>query len=114
MLTVMILAAVSLAANATTGVSKAAHGGRSLESLVVERVAPDWPPEPGMNVAGNVVMQIALDSSGKLTSARAVSGHPLKRAAALSAVRRWTFRPMLKGGRPRAVTGYVTVHFPSD
>jgi TonB family protein len=112
--TALILAVVSLAANVATGASKAARGRRNLESLVVERVAPPWPPEPGMHVAGDVVMRVTLDSSGKLTSARAVSGHPLKRTAALSAVRRWTFRPMLKGARPRAVTGYVTVHFPSD
>ena len=87
---------------------------RDLESLVVERVTPEWPPEPGMAVRGDVVVRITLDAHGRLRSARAISGHPLKRASAIAAVRKWKFRPLIERRKARMVTGIVTVRFSDD
>jgi TonB family protein len=89
-------------------------GGRSLEHLVVERVPPAWPPERGMRVAGNVVVKITIDENGKIVSARAICGHPLKSSFAVSAVIKWKFQPHRVTGKPKRISGIVTVHFPTE
>ena len=96
------------------GAGASSYRGRNLESLVVERVAPKWPPEPHMVVDGDVVVRIHSDTHGMLRSARAVSGHPLKIAAAIAAVRKWKFRPLIERRKARTVTGIVTVRFPAS
>jgi TonB family protein len=87
--------------------------GRRLEHLVVERVAPTWPPERGMRVKGDVIVKITIDEKGKLVSARAICGHQLKADFAIMAVSKWKFRPEMVNGKARKVTGIVVVVFPA-
>jgi len=94
--------------------TKKGCSGRSLENLVVERVPPSWPPEKNMRVAGDVVVKATIDETGKIVSARAICGHPLKRSSAISAVREWKFRPYTAGGKAHRVSGILTVHFPVE
>ena len=89
-------------------------GGRSLERLVVERVPPTWPPERGMRVMGDVVVKITIDKNGKIVSARAICGHPLKMSFAVSAVIKWKLQPYVVNGKAKKVSGIVTVHFPAE
>jgi TonB family protein len=88
--------------------------GRSLEHLVVERVAPTWPPERDMQVIGDVTVRITIDENGNLISARAICGHPLKKSFAISAVRKWKFRPNIVRGKARKASGVVVVYFPPE
>ncbi len=85
--------------------------GRSLEYLVVERVFPDWPPERGMHIKGNVVVKITIDEKGDIVSARAICGHPLKMSCAVSAVRKWEFHAYVTKGKAKKISGIVTVPF---
>ena len=105
-------AARPIDARAPNGAGAPSYRGRNLESLVVERVAPEWPPETNMRVDGDVVVRITVAAHGMLRSARAVSGHPMKIAAAIAAVRKWKFRPWIERRKARTVTGIVTVRFP--
>ena len=70
-------AARPIDARAPNGAGAPSYRGRNLESLVVERVAPEWPPETNMRVDGDVVVRITVAAHGMLRSARAVSGHPM-------------------------------------
>ena len=88
--------------------------GRSLERLVVERVLPTWPPERGMRITGDVVVKITIDKNGKIVSARAICGHPLKVSSAVSAVIKWKLQPYVVNGNAKRVSGIVTVHFPPE
>ena len=88
--------------------------GRSLEYLVVEHLAPTWPPEQRMRVPGDVTVKITIDENGELISARVICGHPLKKPFAISAVRRWKFRADLVKGKARKASGIVIVHFPPE
>src|SRR5215470_4102285 len=65
--------------------------GRSLEQLVVEQVAPRWPPEPGMHIKGDVTVKVTIDKNGKVVSARAICGRPLKKAFTVEAITEWKF-----------------------
>jgi len=61
--------------------------------------------------SGPVVVQVTVDENGKVTSAKAVSGHPLLRPAAEAAARQATFLPAIVGGNYVKVSGTVTYEF---
>jgi len=60
---------------------------------------------------GEVVISLDVDASGKVSSARAVSGPPILRAAALDAVKRWRYQPATLGDNPVVSTELVRVQF---
>ncbi len=73
------------------------------------------PPYPAIakqaKASGTVVVKVLVDEQGEVTSASAVSGHPLLRAGAVSAARSAKFSPTLLSGRPVKVSGVITYNF---
>lgn len=63
--------------------------------------------------AGVVTVQVLIDESGKVTSARAVNGHPLLQQAAVQAAYGARFAPTLLSGQSVKVTGVLTYNFSS-
>jgi len=60
--------------------------------VVVAAVAPVYPPIAAAAIAsGEVVVEVKIDGKGTVTSARAISGHPLLQAVSVAAARRWKF-----------------------
>ncbi len=73
---------------------------------------PAYPPAArAINAKGTVVVQVTIDESGRVISASASSGHPLLRAAAVSAAQGARFSPTLLTGQPVKVTGIITYNF---
>jgi TonB family protein len=64
-----------------------------------------------IRAGGAVNVQVMLDESGKVVSAKAVSGHPLLRAAAENAARNAKFTPTILTGKPVKVTGVIIYNF---
>ena len=60
---------------------------------------------------GDVDVRITIDEGGNVVSATAVSGHPLLRAAAVSAAREAKFNPTRLSGEPVKVSGVLTYNF---
>jgi protein TonB len=62
---------------------------------------------------GRVLIQVSVLGNGRVGSARVASssGHGSLDRAALKAVKRWRFRPALRGGKPVAATLTVPVVF---
>jgi TonB family protein len=58
-----------------------------------------------------VIVQVRVDEEGKVSEARACSGHTLLRAAAVEAAYKARFRPNLIEGRPEGFTGVLTYRF---
>ncbi len=82
---------------------------------LARRVSPAYPPEAiAARLAGPVVIDAMTDIYGKVKEAHVISGHPLLNAAALRAVREWTYEPYLVNGIPHAVRFTVTVNFVLD
>ncbi|HEX8843568.1 MAG TPA: energy transducer TonB [Pyrinomonadaceae bacterium] len=73
------------------------------------------PPYPAIakaaRASGTVMVQVTIDESGKVISARAVSGHPLLQQAAVQAAYQARFTPTQLSGEPVKVTGIVTYNF---
>jgi TonB family protein len=61
--------------------------------------------------SGTVTVQVTVDESGKVISARAVGGHPLLQQSAVQAAYGARFSPTQLSGQPVKVTGVITYNF---
>jgi TonB family protein len=64
-----------------------------------------------MNASGQVTVQVSVDEDGNVTSARAVSGHPLLRSPAENAARQSRFNPVKIDDRAVKATGVLVYNF---
>jgi TonB family protein len=108
--------------NTNTGISSPENSGtgKTISGGVLNGKAnslpePAYPPvAKAAHASGNVVVQVTIDEQGNVISARAVSGHPLLRAAAESAARQAKFSPTKLSGKPVKVSGVITYNFVSE
>ena len=64
---------------------------------------PQYPQEAFVKkIEGTVVVEILIDSQGRVVRARVIQSVPLLDAAALQTVYQWVFQPAVKHGRPGA------------
>ncbi|HJQ67430.1 MAG TPA: TonB family protein [Blastocatellia bacterium] len=86
--------------------------GGVLQGSATRRVTPTYPPlARAARVSGSVVVEVTVDEAGNVMSARAVSGHPLLKDAAVAAARGWKFTPTQLSGVPVKVIGTITFNF---
>lgn len=64
-----------------------------------------------VGASGKVSIQVLIDESGRVVSAKSVDGHPLLRSAAEDAAKRASFTPTLLSGVPVKVTGVIVYNF---
>jgi hypothetical protein len=56
----------------------------------------DIPILPGdIDAKGTVIVQVLITPEGKVDCAKAIHGHPIINSAAIEAVKKWTFKPIL-------------------
>jgi periplasmic protein TonB len=79
----------------------------------LRQVVPVYPHEAFVTkVQGTVVLEILIDARGRVADARVVQTlTPALDAAALAAVRQWTFTPAFRRGRPVAMWARAPVEF---
>jgi outer membrane biosynthesis protein TonB len=75
-------------------------------------------PKPAFTAAakavganGAVSVQVSIDENGNVTSVKAVSGHPLLRAASENAAKNAKFTQTFLSGQPVKVTGVIIYNF---
>ncbi len=88
-------------------------GGDVKEPVEIQRVQPTYPEEARKNrVQGRVVVRAVIDEKGVVTKVEAVeSSDPMLTESALDAVKKWTYKPATKKGKPVKVILTVTVSF---
>ena len=64
-----------------------------------------------MRASGQVPVQVMIDETGSVVSAKAVSGHPLLRQPAENAARQSRFNPVRIEGRAVRAVGTVVYNF---
>ena len=80
--------------------------------FLVHRVQPVYPHNAIITrTEGTVVLAALIDTSGRITQLRTISGHPLLIPAALDAVRQWRYKPYILNGSPVEVETQVSVIF---
>lgn len=86
--------------------------GGVLQQSAVKRVEPVYPPmAKTAKVSGPVVVELTVDEEGNVIAAKAVSGHPLLKDAAVEAAKGWKFNPTTLSGHPVKVIGNITFNF---
>lgn len=86
--------------------------GGVLNGKAVVKPVPVYPREAKeAKAAGMVAVEIVVDEEGRVVEAKAVSGHPLLRQAAVEAARQARLSPTLLQGKPIKVTGVLTYNF---
>ena len=83
-----------------------------MQSLLVKKVQPGYPPEAKEeHIQGVVLLQVILDKEGSVANIQLISGHPSLAPAAIEAVKQWKYRPYLLNGAPIDVETQVAVNF---
>ena len=89
-----------------------APGHGVLQGKAISKPQPRYPAEAkAAGVYGTVIVRFVVDECGRVSQARAVSGHPLLRAAAEQAAYASRFSPTLQSGRPVKVGGSLPYNF---
>lgn len=94
-----------------TSADKQINGG-VLNGKTIAMPLPEYPAiAKQANVSGNVTVEVTVDEGGNVISAEAVSGHPLLRAAAVTAARQAKLSPTKLSGQPIKVSGTLVYNF---
>ena len=83
-----------------------------LNSEALSLPKPIYPPiARQIRVQGEVTVQVLIDESGKVISAKALSGHPLLIPEAQKAAMQARFSPTTINDQPVKVSGMITYNF---
>ncbi|MBC8029140.1 MAG: TonB family protein [Pyrinomonadaceae bacterium] len=87
----------------------------STRVLNSEAISLPKPPYPALakqaGAQGAVSVQVLIDETGKVVSARAISGNPLLKSAAQQAAAQARFSPTMLGDQAVKVSGVITYNF---
>jgi len=68
---------------------------KAAAGLILSQPKPEYPPLAKINfIQGKVHLQVLVSPEGKVVEANVLQGHPFLAAAALNAVRRWSYMPL--------------------
>jgi protein TonB len=65
-------------------------------------------------VTGKVILQAVINERGDVVDVKVLKSHPLLDDSAISAVKRWKYKPATLEGKPVAVYFTVVVNFTLD
>ena len=80
--------------------------------LLIRQVQPIYPSLAiTTHTEGTVLLAAVIDTQGRITQLRALSGHPLLIPAAINAVQQWRYKPYILNGQAVEVETQVSVVF---
>ena len=87
-------------------------GAAGLSGKAIKKVQPTYPPvAKAAGAQGPVSVQIVVNETGEVESAKATAGHPLLQNAAVTAAREWRFSPTKLSGNAVKVAGTISFVF---
>jgi TonB family protein len=87
-------------------------GGNIKPPTKVRDVRPVYPPDAmAARIQGVIILEVVIDTSGRVGDAKVLRSIPLLDEAAVEAVTQWEFTPTLLNGAPVPVIMTVTVNF---
>jgi len=79
---------------------------------VIKITRPQYPMEAFIKkIEGTVIVEILIDSTGRVDRARVIQSVPLLDAMALQTVYQWLFSPAVKNGRPVPTLAHAPIAF---
>ena len=95
-----------------TPVSGTLLSGGVLNGKAISLPMPGYPPAArAVRASGAVTVRLTVDELGNVTSAEAISGHPLLRSASVEAAKGAKFNPTLVSGQPVSIAGVIVYNF---
>jgi len=89
-----------------------ANGEKVQPAELISRKNPEYPAIAKQSGAqGEVVLTATIGVDGKVKEVKVVSGHPLLRNAAVTAVKQWVYKPTLLNGKPVESESRVSLNF---
>jgi protein TonB len=81
-------------------------------SAVTTKVAPDYPPMgKQLHIEGTVEVGVVIDETGNVEKADAVSGNPVLTKPAVTALKKWKFKPFQADGKPIKAEATLAIVF---
>ena len=100
------------APNPTPAIPKVLKVSRVLNGDALSLPVPNYPQMARLiRLQGMVVVQVMIDESGKVISAKAISGHPILIPEAQKAAMQARFSPTTVSDQPVKVSGVITYNF---
>jgi TonB family protein len=82
------------------------------EGSVLHRVEPDYPEEARQQqIQGSVVLGVRAGRDGSIQEVKLLSGQPLLADAAMAAVKKWRFKPLVVRGQAVEMQTTITLTF---
>lgn len=86
--------------------------GGSLIDMATRKVNPAYPPVARTaRISGVVKVEVVVDENGNVAEVRNAAGPEMLRRAAMDAVKRWQFKPVVRDGQPVRASGFVNFNF---
>jgi TonB family protein len=87
-------------------------GGQLLQPKLLASVAAVYPPVArARHVQGDVVIDALIDTTGKVTAMKIITGNPLLQSAAVDSLRLWKYQPAQLNGQVIPIHINVTITF---
>jgi TonB family protein len=104
----------SVSSNAASTAENQSAPGGVLQGTPIFKSQPAYPQNARrFNASGSVEVRVTISEMGRVTSATAISGHPLLRPAAVEAALKWIFKPTTVNGVPVETQLVLTFDFPA-
>lgn len=88
------------------------RGGQAQLAKLISSAPPAYPPMAKMQrLQGEVLLDVSIDDTGKVTKVAVVSGPAVFHQSAIDAVMRWRYEPARLNGQPTATHAQVRVFF---
>jgi periplasmic protein TonB len=82
------------------------------QKAALSKASPDYPPmAKQMHVSGAVVVEAQVTEDGEVAKVQPVSGNALLSSAAVSAVKKWKFKPFTAEGKPAKAVVRLSFNF---
>jgi TonB family protein len=82
------------------------------QARLIKRVEPVYPPEAKVRrIEGVVTLSVIIGKDGSVKILQVLAGDPVLSPAAVDAVRRWLYEPLLSDGQPLEVQTTLDVTF---
>lgn len=85
---------------------------KSASQRIVDLIKPEYPTIARINyIQGRVKLEIVVNTRGYVVEAHVLKGQPLLAAAALQAVRKWRYKPLVRSGTAMPFQTAVKIRF---
>jgi periplasmic protein TonB len=81
-------------------------------NAVVSKVPPDYPAvAKQLKMQGTVELEAVISTEGTVAEVHIVSGNPVLTKAAVEAVKKWKFTPVMEDGKPARAVAPISLEF---